>query len=53
MNHGSRSTRRMKTSEKPVNQTTIIAGFMMMRSSFRSITLNVSDCSEPAGAAVW
>ena len=41
-----------KPSDKPVNQTIIMAGFMMMRSSRSSMTLKVSDGSEPFGIGV-
>ncbi len=37
--------------QRPAIHVTIIAGFMMKRSNLRSITLKVSDVSEPGVAA--
>ena len=53
MNHPSLWTPSCQASTGPVIHTTIIAGFMMKRSSRCSITLKVSDCLEPFSAAQW
>ena len=40
-----------QTIQSPSTQVRIIAGLMMTRSSFRSMTLKVSDCFEPTSAS--
>ena len=42
-----------QASQRPRTQLTTMAGFMMMVSSRRSITLNVSDCLEAGSASQW